>query len=287
MCWKKPQRGLNTAAWTLIESGCTASTESTVCDRDEDVAQPVPPQPWATTPSNLSVGADAATKWSNAAIATMRASTVTPIDARNWQPYKDMATTHKYPRILRANERGFVANYLGTYPDGPAEVPMQCFDPDDLPILTTLAREYVICDNWFASMPGPTWTNRFWVHGASPTKGRFSEDPPDKSKALALTGLGHRFAYANGTIWDRLDAANLWGLGGYDGPSQICEMEHAIVVGPDMVWDPVLFPELGTDVPGTTLKFAPKYVFIEPNYGSQANEIPAHRQCVQAAGHRW
>ena len=41
-----------------------------------------------------------------------------------------------------------------------------------------LAREFVICDSWFSSTPGPTFPNRFWVHGASPTTGRWATSPP-------------------------------------------------------------------------------------------------------------
>ena len=28
---------------------------------------------------------------------------------------------------------------------------------------TALAEEFVVCDNWFSSMPGPTWPNRFYL----------------------------------------------------------------------------------------------------------------------------
>src|SRR5580658_9392660 len=44
----------------------------------------------------------------------------------------------------------------------PGEV-MQCFDPSQLPVLVTLAREFALCDHWFSSLPGPTWPNRFFV----------------------------------------------------------------------------------------------------------------------------
>jgi phospholipase C len=31
----------------------------------------------------------------------------------------------------------------------------------------TLAKHFVVCDRWFASMPGPTVPNRLFVHTAS------------------------------------------------------------------------------------------------------------------------
>jgi phospholipase C len=44
---------------------------------------------------------------------------------------------------------------------------MECFDPEKLPALSTLAREFCICDRWFSAVPGPTWLNRFFVHAAT------------------------------------------------------------------------------------------------------------------------
>jgi phospholipase C len=61
---------------------------------------------------------------------------------------------------------GFVSTYAdkvaGTGFD-PGGV-MQCFAPASLPALTLLAREYAVCDRWFASLPGPTMPNRMFVH---------------------------------------------------------------------------------------------------------------------------
>jgi len=44
---------------------------------------------------------------------------------------------------------------------------MNCFDPTQLPVLSTLAREFVLCDHWFADVPGPTMPNRAFVHAAT------------------------------------------------------------------------------------------------------------------------
>jgi phospholipase C len=44
---------------------------------------------------------------------------------------------------------------------------MNCFDPVQLPVLSTLAREFVLCDRWFADVPGPTMPNRAFVHAAT------------------------------------------------------------------------------------------------------------------------
>jgi phospholipase C len=44
---------------------------------------------------------------------------------------------------------------------------MNCFDPVQLPVLSTLARSFVLCDRWFADVPGPTMPNRAFVHAAT------------------------------------------------------------------------------------------------------------------------
>ena len=36
-----------------------------------------------------------------------------------------------------------------------------------MPVASTLAREFAVCDRWFSSLPGPTWPNRFFAHTAS------------------------------------------------------------------------------------------------------------------------
>jgi phospholipase C len=44
---------------------------------------------------------------------------------------------------------------------------MNVFDPAQLPALSTLAKNFVLCDRWFADVPGPTMPNRAFVHAAT------------------------------------------------------------------------------------------------------------------------
>lgn len=72
---------------------------------------------------------------------------------------------------------GFVRNYetkSGSAALG-ANI-MKCFAPTGLPVLTTLARQYAICDHWFASIPGPTLPNRLYVHCGT-SRGRLDMSP--------------------------------------------------------------------------------------------------------------
>ena len=63
---------------------------------------------------------------------------------------------------------GFVKNYgfVSGSIDKSHHV-MKCFDPQKIPVLTTLAQQYAVCTRWFASIPGPTLPNRAYAHAAT------------------------------------------------------------------------------------------------------------------------
>jgi len=63
---------------------------------------------------------------------------------------------------------GFVLSYEGKTHNSPnAHRIMKCFTPDKVPVLTQLARQFAVCDRWFSSVPGPTFPNRAFAHGAT------------------------------------------------------------------------------------------------------------------------
>ena len=82
---------------------------------------------------------------------------------------------------------------------------MACFNTaKQLPVIHELATQFAICDNWFSSLPGPTWPNRFFVHGA--TSMGFARSP----------SLGEEFdwelfdgfSYEKGSIFQALTSNN-------------------------------------------------------------------------------
>jgi phospholipase C len=75
------------------------------------------------------------------------------------------------------NMSGFVRNYEAKA--GSADIGaniMKCFNPDSIPVLSTLARNYAVCDHWFSSIPGPTLPNRLYVHCGT-SRGRLDMAP--------------------------------------------------------------------------------------------------------------
>jgi phospholipase C len=77
--------------------------------------------------------------------------------------------------------------------------------PRESPALYTLATEYALCDQWYSSIPGATWPNRFFVHGAS--SAGMADGPTKAQKAEWTVGIGG-FTYPHGSIFHRLGAGN-------------------------------------------------------------------------------
>lgn len=72
------------------------------------------------------------------------------------------------------DDRGFVENYRTALAtdgfSGPTldlTAVMQTFTAGQLPALTALAENFVLCDQWYAEVPGPTMPNRLYIHAAT------------------------------------------------------------------------------------------------------------------------
>ncbi len=111
-----------------------------------------------------------------------------------------------YPAI---NGSGFVASYAASCAadQKPGEDPgaiLKCYSPAQLPVLTALAREFAVCDNWHASMPGPTWPNRMFVHAASAAG---LDHSPTTAEIVFWETFG--FSLPRGTIFDALKTKSI------------------------------------------------------------------------------
>ncbi|MGH7916764.1 MAG: phospholipase C [Candidatus Binataceae bacterium] len=80
---------------------------------------------------------------------------------------------HEYEHVrmqLNYNNGGFVEDFALSYPassQGDRKQIMRYHALGALPALHALARNFTVCDHWHASVPGPTWTNRFFVHSGT------------------------------------------------------------------------------------------------------------------------
>jgi phospholipase C len=167
------------------------------------------------------------------------------------------------------NNGGFVYSYATGLQEsnppgeGPSPNPgriMNCYDPGQLPVLTTLAREFAVCDNWFSSLPGPTWPNRFFVHAA--TSGGLATSPVNSAIVASMTVSG--YAFANGDIYSRLEDRGLnWRV--YEG-DELPQVFSLAGMNWSSFWHYDDMEEFQTDLAQPT--FTPTYVFIEPDYGN-------------------
>jgi len=105
-----------------------------------------------------------------------------------------------YPPISNS---GFAADYATVSGvTDPGEV-MKCYGPNDVPALTALASEFAVCDRWFASMPGPTWPNRFFAHAAS--SGHLDLSPTSTQIAEWTATPNGGFAFEHRTLFAKPD----------------------------------------------------------------------------------
>jgi phospholipase C len=157
-----------------------------------------------------------------------------------------------YPAI---KNDGFVASYVASGGNSePGEV-MKCFAPAQLPALVTLAEEFAICDNWHASLPGPTWPNRMFAHAAS--SGGLDHSPTTQEIVEWETIGG--FQFKAGSLFDALKRKGVpWRLyagddfpmlGGLKGIS-LFDIRH--------------YSSLAADLSQSIFPY--NYIFIEPSY---------------------
>jgi phospholipase C len=185
-----------------------------------------------------------------------------------------------YPTTL--TNSGFVSNYATSITElhsGNPVLPtpaqfgdiMKCFNTQSqLPVIYQLATEFALCDQWFSSLPGPTFPNRAFLHGGSSSG---FADSPSSAQSIAWASPGEGFAHANGNIFLRLNdrgvvwrvyidpSANLFGW----LPPPVC-----LLKGVQYVHNTSDFPKFLIDVKDPN--YPEGYTFIEPNYGDAFSE---------------
>lgn len=137
---------------------------------------------------------------------------------------------------------------------------MDCFDPANLPVLTTLAKEFAVCKRWYSSVPGPTWPNRFFAHAAT-------------SKGYLDNSQLHN--YDMRSIFEKLSAAGRTWSNYYHEISQTWELQR---LDTDALRNN--FKGYGQFRKDAKQGKLPNYSFIEPKYfwwfGSANDQHPPH-----------
>jgi len=156
---------------------------------------------------------------------------------------------------MASGNSGFVQDFSRSYPESQhadrAEV-MKFHS--DLPALHTLARNFAVCDHWFASVPGPTWTNRFFVHSGT-SLGRV-----EMPNGILDANLHW---YDQITLYDRLnEKAKSWSIYYGDIPQSLMLVNQ---LEPHNACHYKKMIQFYRDAAGPAKHF-PSYCFIEPSY---------------------
>ncbi len=163
-----------------------------------------------------------------------------------------------YPPYPGITNSGFAQSFADKAPPDPGTV-MLSYTEEDVPVITALAREFVVCDNWFSSMPGPTWPNRYFFHAASSAGLDDSPSGFDSGVSELLSGL----VFDNGTIYDMLDSENIdWAVYHGDAFPQVMSL-----AGMDLGVMATSFHDMDDFEEDLQDGSIANFVFIEPDYG--------------------
>jgi phospholipase C len=157
---------------------------------------------------------------------------------------------------------GFLVDYITTDPGHPekANQLMESYSPDQVSVISQLAKNYAVSDRWFCSTPNQTLPNRAFVH-AGTSMGRVNNKPEPLYDAdtifEVLEDTGHSWKVYNDTFL----------------------MSCARLQFPQL-WEPLLKPhfrgmeEFEEDATGGSL---PEYSFVEPSFQIEPNDMhPPH-----------
>jgi phospholipase C len=188
-----------------------------------------------------------------------------------------------YPAI---NNAGFAFNYATSTTEGDPPPSSSVGDimkgfntPTQLPVIYQLATEFALCDHWFSSLPGPTWPNRFFVHGASSAGLDHSPSRGEITQWDTVDGFG----YPNGNIYQRLTSVGRdWRIynddtNAYNNSPPVDwlggQVPQVLALKSIGVSDIQSLTHFANDLRG----FYPyNYTFIEPNYGDVVNASYQH-----------
>jgi len=161
---------------------------------------------------------------------------------------------------IAGGNQGFIADFVHQYPTSPPaerQEIMGYYPYGFLPALHFLAYNFVICDHWYSSLPGPTWPNRFFAHSGT------SLGHVDMPEGVFNPGL---HLYDQRTLYDEFDANRVdWRIYYGDFPQSLV-LTHQL----DKLANYRKFDQWAADVANGDL---PAYTFIEPSYfGAEEND---------------
>lgn len=157
---------------------------------------------------------------------------------------------------MSGRNSGFVDDFSRAFPTSTQLDRMEIMKyHTDLPALHALARNFMVCDQWFSSVPGPTWTNRFFAHSGT-SLGRI-----EMPNGILDANLHW---YDQITVYDRLNERNKpWTIYYGDIPQSLMLVNQLEPHNARNYKKMIQFYQDVSQHPNTQF---PAYSFIEPSY---------------------
>ena len=141
---------------------------------------------------------------------------------------------------------------------------LQGFAPSAIPTLTALAKNSLLFDNWYSSMPGPTWPNRLFAHAGSSAGLDNSLSGPATIGAVTQPGQYMKFDHLH--IFEQLASKAVnWRVYRGDTFPPVLSL-RGMVEKKSQFFRPI--ERLESDLQSND---AASYTFIEPKYDAFSN----------------
>jgi phospholipase C len=190
-----------------------------------------------------------------------------PLEGFDDISFQIFGTTAPQPSQV-ATMLGFLVNYQTTGATNPSAI-METYSPEQLPVLSGLARNYAVSDAWFSSAPCQTWPNRAFVHTGT-SNGRVNNAP------------NNPFDYDIPTIFNVLEAnKNSWAVYNPGPFISLTRLQFP------RLYDPGLqshFRSITDFMNQAKTGELPSYSFVEPSFNALQqganDQHPPHDVCL-------
>ena len=180
------------------------------------------------------------------------------------------------PAPMPPSMTGFVTDYINTlnalsstkgrkYNNSDSElysVIMQCFKPEKIPVLSTLAREFAVFDHWFCAVPSQTWCNRAFWHAAT-SGGKVANPASIETMVSWIADV-----WTKETIFQRMHENNVSHAIYTENPISLTSLVNGIELE-DVTRASNKLDKFKSDIANEQL---PQYSFIEPKFLGQHND---------------
>jgi len=189
-----------------------------------------------------------------------------------YMPVEKMVAPYNAPDYPRQQPTmdGFVTDYISAFTDEMGRQPtyaeyaqiMMGYTPEQMPVLSALARGFATFDHWFCDVPSQTFPNRSFFHAASSSGYVLNSTPPDSFPI-------HNTAE---TLFERLESNGLTWRVYCDPPSpaSFTGIIHASRLHKRFATNFLNVPDFLEDARTGHL---PTYSFIEPNLWYGHNDM--------------